>query len=76
MSIVDVEHDWAHLLDLLTDDFLLLCIFIQELRDGDVGPEEIFLDSILVLFQGLSLHGRFFLRGRMREIAVLDVAIP
>ena len=37
--------------------------------------EEVLLDSVRVILIRLSLHWRFFLRRRMRKVAIVDVIV-
>lgn len=75
MSIVDVNHDRAHLLGVFADNFLLIRILVQQFGDSDVGAEEVLLDSVDVLVERLRAHWWLFLRGRVLEVAVINMAV-
>ena len=75
VAILNINHDRAHLLRVLADNFLLLCILVQQLCHCDMRTEEIFVDGVLVLLEGLSTNGWLLLCRCVLEIAVLDVAV-
>ena len=75
MAILDIDHNRAHLLCVFAYDFLLFCILIQQLCHCDMRTEEIFVDGVLVLLEGLGTDRWLLLCRCVLEIAVLDVAV-
>ena len=60
---------------MLTDDFLLIRILVQQLCDGDVRAEEILVDGVVVSSWGLLLDGIVVLSCSVVKIGVIDCRV-
>ena len=68
--------DRAHLLAVLANHLLLISIFVKKFGYSDVRAEEILVDGVSVILNGLRLNWRVILSARMLlEVAVLDVRV-
>ena len=68
--------DGAHLLAVLANHLLLISIFVKKFGYSDVRAEEILVDGVSVILNGLWLNWRVILSASMLlEVAVLDVRV-
>ena len=68
--------DRAHLLAVLANHLLLISIFVKKFGHCDVRAEEILVDGVSVILNGLWLNWRVILSASMLlEVAVLDVGV-
>ena len=68
--------DGAHLLAVLANHLLLISIFVKKFGYSDVRAEEILVDGVSVILNGLWLNWRVILSASMLlEVAVLDVGV-
>ena len=68
--------DGAHLLAVLANHLLLISIFVKKFGYSDVRAEEILVDGVSVILNGLWLNRRVILGASMLlEVAVLDVGV-
>ena len=68
--------DRAHLLAVLANHLLLISIFVKKFGYSDVRAEEILVDGVSVILNGLRLNWRVILSASMLlEVAVLNVRV-
>ena len=76
VSIFDIKMDRAHLLAVLANHLLLISIFVKKFGYSDVRAEEILVDGVSVILNGLRLNWRVILSASMLlEVAVLNVRV-